>query len=80
MPSSRARKQPSIGPAPPNGIKVKSRGSTAKRAISLLTSTNISEIATWTIASAVSGMLRPSAAASGATAASASVRLVDSAL
>ena len=63
MPNSRARKQPSIGPAPPNASSVKSRGSMPWREASLPTSRYMPETATWMMASAACSRPRPSFAA-----------------
>ena len=68
MPSSRARKAPSIGPPPPNGISVKSLRSTPAREDSFSTSTNISETAMSRMACAVSSRGRPSFSARRPTA------------
>ncbi|MNI52230.1 hypothetical protein D3C73_1069950 [compost metagenome] len=74
--NSRARKAPSIGPPPPNGIKVNSRKSTPAREASFSTSTNISEMAISRMACAASSAVRPIWSASFETAARARPTLI----
>ncbi len=69
MPSSRARKQAIIGPAPPKARQEKSRGSMPKRDTRALTSVYMPDTAMRMIASAVSSMLRPRGRARASTAA-----------
>ena len=68
-PTSAARKQAIIGPAPPNACNAKLRGSTPAREISFETSRYMPETAILMIASAASSMVVLIAVATAATAA-----------
>ena len=68
MPSSSARAAACIGPAPPNGIRAKRRGSTPRSTVTTRSARTISWFATLTIPSAVSSSPSPSAAPSRSTA------------
>ena len=68
MPSSSARAAACIGPAPPNGIRAKRRGSTPRSTVTTRSARTISWLATRTIPSAVSSSPSSSAAPSRSTA------------